>query len=48
MKIAKQMLRHLDNLHKKSFSCRAYSDLFTVHLESPFVSAASKTLTVPR
>ena len=48
MKIAKQMLRHLGTLYKKADTRRAYSDLFILHLESQFVSAASKTFTAPQ
>ena len=32
---------HLGTLYKKSDTRRAYSDLFTLHFESQFVSAAS-------
>ena len=39
---------HLGTLYKKSDTRRAYSDLFTLHLEFQFVSATSKTFTVPQ
>ena len=46
MKIVKQMLMHLGTLYEKSYTRRAYSDSFTLHLESQSVSAASKMYTV--
>ena len=48
MKIVKQMLMHLGTLYEKSYTRRAYSDSFTLHFESQFVSAASKAFTVPQ
>ena len=46
MKIVKQMLMHLGTLHEKSDARRAYSDSFTLHLKSQFVSAASKMFAI--
>ena len=46
MKIVKQMLMHISTLYEKSDIRHAYSDSFTIHLESKFVSAASKMLAV--
>ena len=48
MKIVKQVLMHLEVriLYEKSDTRRAYSDSFTLHLESQSVSAASKMFTV--
>ena len=43
MKIVKQMLMHIGTLYEKSDTRRAYSDSFTLHLESQFLSTASKT-----
>ena len=48
MKIVKQMLRHLGTLYKNADTRRAYSVLFTLHLEYQFMSAASKTFTAPQ
>ena len=48
MKIVKQMLMHLGTLYDKSDTRRAYCDSFTLQIESQFVSAASKTFTVPQ
>ena len=42
------MLRHLVTLYEKSDTRREYSDLFTLHTESQFVSAASETCMVPQ
>ena len=36
MKIVKQMLMHIGTLYEKSDTRRAYSDSFTLHLESQF------------
>ena len=49
MKIVKKLLMHLGTLYEKSDTRRAYtcSNSFTLHFESQFVSAASKTFSVP-